>query len=417
MNITVYPSETKGIVVAPPSKSMTQRAIAAGLLSSGTTVIHNPSFCNDSLAALRMVQALGASVVRDNFTVTLDSGKPPDSPLTLECGESGLALRMFSPIAPLISGDVILNGEGSLLKRPVDMISEALSQLGVKVTSNGGFLPVILTGQLRGGRAVIDGSAGSQLLTGLLMALPLAESDSKIEVLNLRSRPYINLTLDLLSWFGVRVHNEDFCRFIIPGGQYYTARDYTVEGDWSGASFLLVAGAIAGEVAVSNLNSESRQADRAVMQVLQDVGCRTEEDERSISAMQYELKAFVYDATDSPDLFPPLAALAAYCDGTSVIRGAGRLRHKESDRAGAIRDVLAGMNIRSRIEGDEMLIEGGEVHSAVVSSHNDHRIAMMAAVMALRASGPVTITGAEAAAKSFPEFYDLLAGLGARMSR
>jgi len=324
---------------------------------------------------------------------------------------------MFSPIAPLISGDVILNGEGSLLKRPVDMISEALSQLGVKVTSNGGFLPVILTGQLRGGRAVIDGSAGSQLLTGLLMALPLAESDSKIEVLNLRSRPYINLTLDLLSWFGVRVHNEDFCRFIIPGGQYYTARDYTVEGDWSGASFLLVAGAIAGEVAVSNLNSESRQADRAVMQVLQDVGCRTEEDERSISAMQYELKAFVYDATDSPDLFPPLAALAAYCDGTSVIRGAGRLRHKESDRAGAIRDVLAGMNIRSRIEGDEMLIEGGEVHSAVVSSHNDHRIAMMAAVMALRASGPVTITGAEAAAKSFPEFYDLLAGLGARMSR
>ncbi len=417
MNITVHPSRIKGCVDAPPSKSLTQRVIAAGLLAKGVTTIRNPSFCNDSLAVIDMARALGASVITDSDIIKVKSGPAPSSAVTLNCGESGLALRMFSPIATLISDHVTLTGEGSLLNRPVAMISDALLQLGLKAETNNGRLPIILNGRLRGGRAVIDGSTGSQLLTGLLMALPLTESDSTIEVRNLRSKPYINLTLDLLSWFGVRVMNEEFCRFIIPGGQYYKACEYTVEGDWSGASFLLVAGAIAGDVVVTNLSSGSRQADKAVMQVLQDVGCRTNENERSISTVKYELKAFVYDATDSPDLFPPLAALASYCDGTSVIRGAGRLRHKESDRAEAIRDVLAGMNIRSRIEGDEMLIEGGEVHGAVVSSHNDHRIAMMAAVMALGASGPVTVTGAEAAAKSFPEFYDLLAGLGAKLSR
>jgi 3-phosphoshikimate 1-carboxyvinyltransferase len=415
MNITVHPSDIDGIVDAPPSKSLTQRAIAAGLLASGTTVILSPSFCNDSLAALQMAEALGAFTSRNENSFTVEAGRKPDYPVTLGCGESGLALRMFAPVAALVSGNVTLTGEGSLLSRPVGMITDALSQLGVRVWSNNGLLPVRINGKLSGGRAVIDGSSGSQLLTGLLMALPLAGSDSSIEVLNLRSRPYINLTLELLSAFGIEVHNEDFRNFTITGRQSYVAREYTVEGDWSGAAFLLVSGAIGGQAVVHNLNSGSAQADRAVMQVLKDTGCSITESNGAVTASRTNLKAFDFDATDSPDLFPPLAALASYCDGTSVIRGAGRLRHKESDRGEAIRDVLAAMNIRSYIKDDEMLIEGGKVTGAVVSSRNDHRIAMMAAVMALGAGQPVTITGAEAVAKSFPDFFSTMTGLGTRI--
>jgi 3-phosphoshikimate 1-carboxyvinyltransferase len=415
MNITVHPSAIEGVVDAPPSKSLTQRAIAAGLLASGTTVILSPSFCNDSLAALQMAEALGAFTSRDENSFTVESGSRPDYPVTLGCGESGLALRMFSPVAALVSGNVTLTGEGSLLSRPVGMITDALSQMGVRVWSNNGLLPVRISGKLSGGRAVIDGSSGSQLLTGLLMALPLAESDSSIEVLNLRSRPYINLTLELLSAFGIEVHNEDFRYFTIPGRQSYVAREYTVEGDWSGAAFLLVSGAIGGKAVVNNLNSVSAQADRAVMQVFKDTGCSITESHGAVTVSRSNMRAFDFDATDAPDLFPPLAALASYCDGTSIIRGAGRLRHKESDRGEAIRDVLTALNIRSYIRDDEMLIEGGKVTGAVVSSHNDHRIAMMAAVMALGAGQPVTITGAEAVAKSFPEFFSTMAGLGTRI--
>jgi 3-phosphoshikimate 1-carboxyvinyltransferase len=187
-----------------------------------------------------------------------------------------------------------------------------------------------------------------------------------------------------------------------------------VEGDWSGAAFLLVAGAISGgDVSAGNLRVGSLQADRAIMNALRDAGCRVEEKYGVVRAEKSDLKAFSFDATDSPDLFPPLAALASRCKGISRISGVSRLFHKESDRAGAIADVLEATGIRVSFEGDEMLIRGGEIRGAVVSSHNDHRIAMMAAVMATAATGSVTITGAEAVEKSFPDFYDALRQLGA----
>jgi 3-phosphoshikimate 1-carboxyvinyltransferase len=293
------------------------------------------------------------------------------------------------------------------------MIADALSQLGVIATTNDGFLPMRLMGRINGRKALIDGSSGSQILTGLLMAMPLLNSDSEITVENLKSKPYISLTLQLLSDFGVSIENHDFKRFVIPGNQSYRAHEYTAEGDWSGAAFLLVAGAIAGEVTVSNLNCESKQADLAIMQALTDAGCMLTENEAGLTSAKSELRAFSFDATDCPDLFPPLAALASYSKGISRIKGVSRLAHKESNRARAITEVLGAMNITARVEDDEMFIEGGEVRGAVVSSHNDHRIAMMAAVMALVGRGEVTITGAEAVGKSFPDFFDVLTGLGA----
>ena len=416
MEITVHPSYLKGKVEAPASKSLTQRAIAAGLLAHGTTVIHNPSFCNDSLAAIRIAEALGAVVATGSKGITIESGPLTASPVTLHCGESGLALRMFSPVAALLTDHVSLTGEGSLMKRPVKMIGDALSQLGVKVMTSNGFLPVTLNGRLKGGRAVIDGSTGSQLLTGLLMALPLADGNSEIEVMGLKSRPYINLTLEMLSGFGITVENRDFSHFSIPGNQSYRAREYNVEGDWSGAAFLLVAGALAGEVSVRNLSSRSLQADRAIMKALSDAGCHLTETAEEVRTEKSDLRAFSFDATDSPDLFPPLAALAAGCRGISRIKGISRLVQKESDRAGTITAVLGALGIRTAIEGDEILISGGRAEGATVSSHNDHRIAMMAAVMATVATGGVTIRDAEAVAKSYPGFFDDLSLIGAAIS-
>ena len=416
MEVTIHPSGLRGKAEAPPSKSLTQRAIAAGVLSLGETVIHNPSFCNDSLAAMSMATALGSSVTRDQNLITIQNGHSLASRVILHCGESGLALRMFAPIAALLSDRVTLNGEGSLLRRPVKMIGEALGQLGVKVESNNGLLPVTLTGRMRGGRAAIDGSAGSQLLTGLLMALPLAGEDSEILVTGLRSKPYISLTIKLLEDFGITVINSDFSHFSIRGNQSYRAREYNIEGDWSGSAFLLVAGALAGEVSVRNLHIGSMQADRAIIKALVDAGCHVAEKDDCVGTASSNLRSFEFDATDSPDLFPPLAALASRCNGTSRIRGVSRLKDKESDRAEAIADVLGMTGISVHFDDDEMLITGGNIKGAVVSSHNDHRIAMMAAVMGTVATGAVTIAGAGAVNKSFPDFFDTMALLGGRIS-
>lgn len=413
MNKTVSPSEISGVVEAPPSKSLTQRAIAAGLLARGLTVIRNPSSCNDSVAAMGMARALGASVDREADRISVKGSPDTSGTVMLDCGESGLALRMFAPIAALFADNVTMTGEGSLVRRPVTMIAQALEQLGVKVRTTGGFLPVKLSGRLRSGRAFIDGSSGSQLLTGLLMALPLADGETWLDVTNLTSKPYIGLTVGLLADFGITVKNDGFRSFVIPGNQSYRAHDYTVEGDWSGAAFLLVSGAIAGRVTVDGLNPHSLQADRAILQALDEAGAGLVTGPCGITATRSVLRAFTIDATDSPDLFPPLAALAAMCDGTSRIRGVGRLQHKESNRADAIADVMATMGINVRFHDNDMLITGSRPHGAVVSSHNDHRMAMMAAVMATCATGPVTITGAEAVAKSYPGFYDDLARLGA----
>jgi 3-phosphoshikimate 1-carboxyvinyltransferase len=415
MNVTVRPSSLSGSVTAPASKSLTQRAIAAGLLSDGTTVIRNPSFCNDSRAAIAIARRLGANISTYPDHICVETGPRPVSTVKLKCGESGLALRMFSPIASLISNNVTLTGEGSLLRRPVSVISEALPQLGVTVETNGGFMPVTLRGKITGGRAVIDGSSGSQVLTGLLMTLPLLDIDSELIVTNLKSKPYISLTLELLSDFGISVEHHDFRHFIIQGRQSYRAHEYHVEGDWSGAAFLLVAGAIAGEITVSNLNSDSMQADRAVLRALSDAGAHLTIEGNQVKTKSGDLRPFTIDATDSPDLFPPLAALASYCHGTSSIRGVSRLANKESDRATAIIETLSTMNIHVYTEGNALLIDGGHVAGGTVSSHNDHRIAMMAAVMAIGSRREVTVTGAEAVDKSFPEFFDTLKQLGVMM--
>jgi 3-phosphoshikimate 1-carboxyvinyltransferase len=408
----VDPSGLRGTVKAPSSKSMTQRAIAAALLADGQSIINNPSYCDDSLAAMSIAVGLGARIEPAPDRLIVDGTGKLKEP-KLNCGESGLAIRMFSPIAALFPDEIIMTGANSLRKRPMNMIAEALTQIGVKCTNSSGYLPLTIKGPLKGGKCEIDGSVSSQLLTGLLMALPMAAEDSEIKVNNLKSKPYIDMTIQILKSFGITIHNKDYSTFNIPGNQKYLPHEYTVEGDWSSGAFLLVAGAINGELTIKGLQQSSLQSDMAILYALKDAGAKLKINSDAIEISSSKLKAFNFDATHSPDLFPPLAALASYCEGVSTIKGVSRLIHKESDRAEAIRTEFGKIKIEVEIEGNIMKITGGKPEGARVESHEDHRIAMAMAIAALKASGRVYIKDSQSVAKSYPAFFDDLRSLGA----
>jgi 3-phosphoshikimate 1-carboxyvinyltransferase len=293
------------------------------------------------------------------------------------------------------------------------MIEEALSQLDVICTSTGGFLPLTIQGPIKGGRCEIDGSVSSQLLTGLLMALPLAAKNSEISVNNLKSKPYIDMTIQILKSFGITINNMDYSLFQIQGNQKYVPHNYTVEGDWSGGAFLLVAGAINGEMTIKGLRTDSKQSDMAILDALKLAGAKMKLYENKIEISKSELTAFDFDATESPDLFPPLVALASYCKGISTIKGVSRLVYKESDRAATLREEFGKMSISVSIKDDIMSITGGQPVGARVESHEDHRIAMAVAVAALGSTGRIYIRDSQCVAKSYPDFFDDLRHLGA----
>jgi 3-phosphoshikimate 1-carboxyvinyltransferase len=249
-------------------------------------------------------------------------------------------------------------------------------------------------------------------MSGLLMALPLCPQDSVLTVSNLKSKPYLRMTLSLLKEFGIIIHHdEELSRFEIPGKQAYHPRTYRVEGDWSGGAFLLVAGAIAGRVKVRGLNDKSLQADRAILEALERAGAKIHTEKDAVTVERSGLKAFEFDATDCPDLFPPLVALACYCKGKSVIRGTERLRHKESDRALALVSEFRKMGARIRVQGGTMEVTGGRLKGGEVSSRHDHRIAMACAVAGLASEKGVRIRNWSCVGKSYPQFFDDLEAL------
>lgn len=412
MERSVEPSGVEGKIKAPSSKSMTQRAIAAAMLAEGQTTIINPSYCDDSLAAMSIAVGLGAKVEPGTNELKI-TGCGELKETKLNCGESGLAIRMFSPIAALFPAEITMSGGGSLKKRPMLMIEDALGQLGVRCKSTGGFLPLTIHGPVKGGNLEINGSVSSQLLTGLLMALPLANKDSEIKVINLKSRPYIDMTIQILKDFGISIGNSNYSLFHIAGNQCYKALTYSVESDWSGAAFLLVAGAINGHLEIEGLNSRSKQSDMAIIDALRKAGASISIKNNKIEVSKSELKGFRFDATESPDLFPPLVALAAYCKGETRIKGVSRLEHKESNRAATLKEEFAKLNVKIDIDDDMMLIQGGKVSGGKVFSHDDHRIAMAVSVAALGATGTVSIKDSQCVTKSYPEFYDDLRCIGA----
>ena len=433
-SITIHPSKLKGIITIAPSKSVMQRVCAAALLYHGTTTILNPGKSNDDVAALHIIQQLGATVtIHKNNIEIISNGIQPKT-TTIDCGESGLSARMFASIIALHNEQIELTGDGSLNKRSLDWFDDVFPKLNVAIQSQQGFLPLQIKGSLQPKNILVDGSSSSQYLTGLLMAYSYAIENNEslkneeitIEVQNLNSKPYIDLTLQVMKDFGMLVpENLNYKKFIFhstnkpinqstnkPINQSTNQPiNYTIEGDWSGAAFFLVAAAIHGNITVKGLQPNSYQADKKIIEVLQAVGANfKEENNNYIFDETTPLTSFDFDATDCPDLFPPLVALASFCNGISTIKGVHRLANKESNRGLSLQTEFEKFGVQIVIQDDTMVIHPStEIQASNLHSHNDHRIAMACAIVATKANGQVTIQQANAIKKSYPSFYnDLL---------
>jgi 3-phosphoshikimate 1-carboxyvinyltransferase len=423
MIVHIKPTTVTGHINAPASKSSMQRACAAALLHKGTTNIFNPGKSNDDLAAIDVIQKLGAKVTKNedgSLQVHSNGIQPVDN--EIKCGESGLGIRMFTPIAALSNQPLTISGTGSLVTRPMNFFDEIFPGLEIKIESNQGKLPLKIQGPLQPQNIEVDGSLSSQFLTGLLMAFSSSEIKEPVTITvdHLKSKPYIDLTLQVMKDFGMNVpehKNYETFTFNKKLTDEHPQINYAVEGDWSGGAFLLAAGAIAGNMTVEGLDVNSTQADKAILQALMDCGCSLSIHDTQIEIGPAQLKAFHFNATDCPDLFPPLVALASFCNGTTAIEGVSRLQHKESNRALTLQEEFGKMGVEITLQDDVMLVKGGNgVKGATVHSRHDHRIAMACAVAALRANGEVIIENAEAINKSYPNFYEHLKQLGASVA-
>ena len=437
----------------PSSKSFAQRAIIAAALADGISHLKGYTSCGDNEAALQVARNLGADVQVDGSQVTIKGiaaklGGFDKS--ELHVGESGLLTRMMIPLmAQLSGGSVTFTGEKTLLGRPLTGAKEIMEAFAVdgqdiikSVTEEGETsdmirVPLKVNGPLKAGRAEVSGKHGSQLISGLLMALPFAEKNTSFIVHEPKSIPYIFITLEVLKKFGLKIGNEmlggrDFLEsngdwslctemvFKVKGGQIYNAADIDLEGDWSAAANFLVAGAVFGKVEVTGLDTTSLQADLSIMDILMDAGASLSQldgDTGNITVQRAPLRAFNVDASNCPDLFPIISVLAVFCQGTSRLAGVGRLANKESDRAKAILEMLGQMGVQAGVEGDEMVIEGHCLAQRILTnnllnggsytSHHDHRMVMALKVASLGASSPIIIDDEACVAKSFPQFAEV----------
>ncbi|MFW6140191.1 MAG: 3-phosphoshikimate 1-carboxyvinyltransferase [Acidobacteriota bacterium] len=412
---SIKSSLINGSIKAPPSKSMTIRAAAGALLSQGKTQILTPSQCQDAQTAFQIIQDLGATIQPVPQGIKIKGGLNPRKD-SIQCGESGLCLRLFTPIASLLSKELTLKGKGSLSNRPMDMMESPLKSLGLHCKTQNGLPPIKAKGPLGFGEVNMDGSLTSQFLSGLLMALPLCKGNSEIRVQNLNSKPYILMTLELLHDFGIKVNKDKgLSKFQIPGNQKYSRAVYPVEGDWSGASFLLAAGAISGKVTVTGLNMKSAQADKQILKALHKTGANIQMTENKVTVSRNKLKSLVFDATHCPDLIPALTVLACFSPGLSKITGASRLKYKESNRALSLISEFQKMGADIWLDKDKLLIRGGNLEGGKVFSHNDHRIAMAEAIAGLRVKKSVRIHKWECVEKSYPNFFKDLISIGGRI--
>jgi 3-phosphoshikimate 1-carboxyvinyltransferase len=412
----ISPGNIQGEVKIPASKSMMQRACAAALLHHGKTIIHNPGVSDDDKAALDIISKLGATIIHkeDRIEITSNGIQPLSN--EIDCNESGLSARLFIPIASLAANSIQLTGKGSLQGRSMQTIADLLPLLGVEISHTEGKLPVTVHGPLKAKDITLDGSESSQFLSGLLFAYAYAAKEKVvITVTNLKSQPYIDLTLEVLQEFGKAIQHENHERFIIDPSSFTHQEevDITIEGDWSAAANWLVAGAIAGDLTLKGLNVNSTQADKKILEVLNVAGVDVSIDNDSISVKKaFKILPFEFDATHCPDLFPPISTLATCARGECFIKGVHRLFGKESNRLVSIGDMLYGFGIFFSIEEDTLVTESrGIIDYATIDSYNDHRIVMAASIGSLRAKKPVL--DVEAVNKSYPGFFRDLLSVGA----
>ena len=424
----------RGEVQLPASKSFAQRAILLAALTCGTTKLYDLTRCQDVDSAIRVAEALYADVRLDGTTLTVeghqnilrDGLKVRDN--TLHVGESGLLARLCIPIAGLCEEDVLVTGEKTLLRRKVDDHRAALRKLGLKLRfTDRSHLPVLVQGRLRAGEVALDGSKGSQMISGLLIALSQCDRESTVVIDGVTSEPYIRLTTYIASFFGLSGYDcpeldetdenpEDDAEirtwYIEPAQAVTPVLGLGVERDWSAAAMFLAAGAVAGDLSFRKLDLFSHQSDIAMFDLLKNIHADIcyESDKNLISVRKSILHPFFFDITDAPDLFAPLFVLASFAGGPCTVAGIGRLRNKESDRARTFADEFRKLGVQTRVSGDTMTIFGIEdriVSGGSCSSHGDHRLAMALMVASLRADGPVEIDDTDCIAKSFPEFLEI----------
>ncbi len=432
----ITPRPLSGTVPAIASKSMAHRLVILAALADAPTLVRCSTTCADIDATVRCLEALGAHVERcaEGFAVTPvprveelagPAFLPTASPL-LDCGESGSTLRFMLPVAAALGAEATFTGAGRLAARPLGALARELFIGGCTLSPEGSW-PLTCAGRLRAGRFVLPGNVSSQYVSGIMLAAPalgLRGATTTIEVEGaLESRPYLDLTVRALAVFGIHVAEQRLTAengkpertvFTIERPACVSPGTAEVEGDWSNAAFWLCAGALGTRrVAVSGLDLASPQGDRAVMGALLRFGARARRGGGLASVQPDKLHGYTFSAADIPDLVPVLAAVASVAAGETRITDCGRLRMKESDRIATTVEALGALRGEARAEGDTLVIRGVDaLAGGTVQAHNDHRIAMMAAVAAVRATGPVTIEGAEAVAKSYPGFFDDYRALG-----
>jgi len=409
-SIVLQNSHIQGNVQAPLSKSHFQRILALALLCEGTTEIQGICNSADSKAVIIIIQALGALVkVNANNMFVQGVGKQLKMPATLNFEESGLACRMFTPIVALSNQKITLTATGTLLKRPLKLWWDILPTLGVQMEEKEPFLPFYLQGPLQHQSQIdISESESSQYFTGLLFALGALGKETNLHVKNLKSTPYIALSLQVMEAFGVQVKEENFETFQIPAQNYKSPKNAIItENDWSGTAVLLTAAALAGKIQVTHIDHQSKQADSAIIAILKQVGAEISVHENSIILEKKALNAFYFDATHAPDLFPTLAALAIRCHGTSQIKGFSRLQTKESDRGAVILNILQKIGASHTLDDDILSIAFCENPNPISlwDCHHDHRIAMMGALISLHQKTPMQIKDPSVVHKSYAHFW------------
>ncbi len=427
MDATISQSTVEGRAQAPPSKSYTHRAILAAGYADGATV-ENPLLSADTRATARAVEAFGGTVTHDEEADTLEiegfDGTPAVPADVIDCANSGTTMRLVTAAAALADGLTVLTGDDSLRSRPQGPLLRAVEQLGGRAdsTRDNGQAPLIVGGPLVGGTAAIPGDVSSQFITALLMAG--ANTDAGVDIslqTELKSAPYVDITLEVMDAFGVRARRTDR-GFSVAGRQPYSTDTYSVPGDFSSMSYLLAAGALASEDGVTVENAyPSAQGDQAIVDVLERMGASVDwdRDAGEITVEKSALDGIEVSVEDTPDLLPTIAVLGAAADGTTVITDAEHVRYKETDRVSAMAEALERLGARVEEAQGTLTIHGGdsELSGATVDGRADHRIIMSLAVAGLVAEGETTVTGTEHVDVSFPDFFDVLTGLGADVSR
>lgn len=423
MDAKLYVSHIGGSIAVPPSKSAAHRAVLSAALATGTSHIHNIEYSDDIRATIDAVAQLGAKIIREEDSLTVQGCGDGFATVTrpVFCKESGSTLRFLIPVFSLTAQKIRFTGAPRLFARPQEIYRALFEKQHLRFEQ--GPEGITIFGRLLPGIFTLPGDVSSQFISGILFAAPLLESGSTIQVLPpFESKSYVGLTIDALSRFGVRVEEsagpEGKTIFKVAAPQHYRPCDLSVEGDYSQAAFPAVLGCLTGGVTVTGLRPESRQGDKVILDILRRCGAKfSAEADGTLRFERSLLHGVEIDLSDCPDLGPILIAMGCFCSGTTVIRNAGRLRIKESDRIEAMRCELAKMGGRVSAAGDTVTIDGCALHapSEPLEGHNDHRIVMSLAVAALGAGLPAEIRGAQAVAKSWPGFFDAMKKLGAKV--